>query len=397
MDHTAKKRNVEFSRLGMAFLKIGSLSFGGYMSLVSMLQNDLVERKAWISEDRIIEAIAIASFLPGPLAVNISTYIGYVLKGWLGGLMAMIAVLLPSFLLITLLTYLYLESIEITWVNSFFIGVMPVIVAIIAKVGFEMWKKTISRYYQYFLVILGIACGFVASGIVGILSAMIISGIVSYLFETKFFTNRPTTNSRIILDVSFWNVLVPALVLLIGFIVLKSVHLDSVYWELANIFSTMSVTLFGGGYVFIPMMQEVIVDQKNWLSNTEFVDAIAMGQITPGPILISAAFVGFKLKGILGAAVATMSIFFPASLIMLLVGQLYKGISANPHVLLFFNGVRTAIIGLILYSAIMIVNNSEESLFIALLALISFSILIKFKINPILLILLGGILGIFVF
>lgn len=388
-------QRVNLLKLSLGFLKIGSVSFGGYMSLVSMLEDDLVQRKAWVDEGRIVEAIAIASMLPGPLAVNISTYIGYTLKGWLGGLAAMIAVLLPSFVLITVLTRLYLENIEIPWVSSFFLGVMPVIVAIIMKVGLGMWKKTVSNHYQYLLVVLSVVSSLMIKGIAGILIAMIISGLVSYIIETDFLRNRPISSSQPSVDLRSSNVLVPALILLIGLITIRTVHFDSVYWQMANVFATMSVTLFGGGYVFIPMMQEVIVDQNHWLSNSEFIDAIAMGQITPGPILISAAFVGFKLKGILGAAVATVSIFLPAGIIMLLVGQLYKGIADNPHVSLVFKGIKSAIVGLILFSAITIVFNSDEPLYVALLGLVSLGILMKFNLNPILLILLSGMLGIF--
>jgi chromate transporter len=139
MDSTGRAKHFGLGTLWMTFLKIGSMSFGGYMALVSMLENELVERKSWIEEGRIIEAIAIASFLPGPLAVNISTYVGFILRGWFGGILAFLAVLTPSFFLITLLTYLYFDHIEISWVSSFFVGVMPAIVAIILKVGLELW------------------------------------------------------------------------------------------------------------------------------------------------------------------------------------------------------------------------------------------------------------------
>jgi chromate transporter len=226
---------------------------------------------------------------------------------------------------------------------------------------------------------------------------MIVSGFVSYLIETNYFRNRPKGSNRLELNLSIKNVIAPGLLLILGFVTLEVVSFDSVYWELARIFSTMSITLFGGGYVFIPMMQQIIVDQKGWLTSQEFSDAIAMGQITPGPILISAAFVGFKLKGIVGAAVSTISIFLPSAILMLVVGQLYKGISDNPHVILVFKGVKTSIIGLVLFSVFTITYNSDEYVYVALLGLVSFAALNKFSINPILLILLTGMLGIFVF
>jgi chromate transporter len=365
------------------------------MSLVSMLQRDFVKKRAWVEEDNIFEAISIASFLPGPLAVNISTFIGFVLRGWFGALAAITGVLLPSFLLIIILTYFYFEHIEILWVTNFFKGVMPVIVAVIAHVALGMFKKNIKSYYQYYLVMLSIGLAYFLGGMTGILSAMLVCGIIAYLIETRFYSTLPVSQSAIDFKLSAKSILIPTVLLMFYFLILEMLSLESMYWELAQVFSKVSVTLFGGGYVFIPMMQEIIVGQKGWLSNQEFVDAIAMGQITPGPILISAAFVGFKLLGIPGALVATGSIFLPSALLMLIIGQVYNRISDNQHVIYFFKGLKASIIGLILYSSVIIFLQSDNYFYTAAVMLISLFVLIKFDLNLLLLICLSGTLGIF--
>lgn len=361
-----------------------------------MLQKDFVERRSWINEDKIFESISIATFLPGPLAVNISTFVGFILRGWLGALAAFAGVLLPSFVLITFLTYLYFEHVEISWITSFFKGVMPVIVAIIAQVAFGMFNKVVKEYYQYLLVIISIGLAYFLGGMIGILSAMFGSGVLAYLFETNFLSNLPSLAAGNKLNIKTRGIIMPLILLTLYFLVIQFFTFESAYWELAQVFSKVSVTLFGGGYVFIPMMQEIIVGQKGWLSSQEFVDAIAMGQITPGPILISAAFVGFKLKGLLGAFVATLSIFFPSAIVMLIMGQVYNKISDNHHVAYFFKGLKASIIGLILYSSAVIFLQSDNYYYTLAVMIISLIALIKFDVNLILLICLSGVLGIFV-
>lgn len=395
-DKTVETASVGLLPLLGSFLKIGSMSFGGYMSLVAMLQDDFVNKKSWIKDERILEAISIASFLPGPLAVNISTYVGFILRGWIGALLSMIGVIIPSFVLIVSLTYLYYENTEVIWVKSFFKGVLPVVVAIIGYVAFGMFKKVVSQGYQYFLILLSVALVFLVGGMLGILAAMILSGLISYLIETRIKEKIPFAHVDSQSKVSGWGVLVPLFTLVLFFCMISVAQVQSVYWELIEVFSKVSVTLFGGGYVFIPMMQEIIVDHKGWLNNQEFADAIAMGQITPGPILISAAFVGFKLKGLLGAVVATVSIFLPSALIMLIAGQVYSHISDNAHVVIFFKGLKAAIIGLIIYSGVLMAVQADNYVYTGIIIPICLVALIKFDVNLLLLILLGGVLGIFV-
>lgn len=389
----SQKPIVSFASLFFSFLKIGAVSFGGYMALVSMIKDNLVDKKKWIGEHSIVEGLSIASMLPGPLAVNVSTYIGFLIKRYWGGLLVFLAVLLPSFLLVLLLTHLYLQNIEIDWVSDFFKGVLPVIVAIVFKVAYGMFTKTVNSSFQYILIIISISSIYFLDGLTGILSSIVICGTLYYVFHAKRHAER---KKKYEVEVGLnHSVIFPVIVLVLYYVTLHLLTYDHILFDLIKTFSVMSVTLFGGGYVFIPLMQEIIVDQKAWLTNQEFIDAIAIGQITPGPILISAAFVGYKLNGVVGAMVATFSIFLPSAVLMLIISHLYQGIAENHIVKTFFIGIRTAIVGLIFYSAIIIFMSTETYVLDAFIALVAFVALYKFDINPILLIVLSGVLSTF--
>ena len=384
---------ISLASLFFSFLKIGSVSFGGYMALVSMVKDILVDKKKWIDEHRIVEGLSIASILPGPLAVNVSTYIGFSIKNYWGGFIVFLAVLLPSFLLVLLLSHLYLQNIDIDWVSDFFKGVLPVIVAIVLKVAYGMFIKTVNSSFQYVLLCIAIASIYFLDGLLGIITSIMLCGILFYLFNAKSLSETKSSHP---VKLHFnLTVMLPVALLVIFYVVIHLLSFNHILFDLTKTFSVMSVTLFGGGYVFIPLMQEIIVDQKEWLTNQEFIDAIAIGQITPGPILISAAFVGYKLSGVIGALVATLSIFLPSALLMLIVSHLYQGIAENLIVKTFLKGIKTAIVGLIFYSAIIIFMSSDYYLLDGIIVLAAFLALYKFDINPILLIVLSGVLSTF--
>ncbi len=384
---------ISLASLFFSFLKIGAVSFGGYMALVSMVKDILVDKKKWIGEHRIVEGLSIASILPGPLAVNVSTYIGFSIKRYWGGFIVFLAVLLPSFLLVLFLSHLYLQNIEIDWVSDFFKGVLPVIVAIVLKVACGMFTKTVNSSFQYVLLCIAVASIYLLEGLLGIITSILLCGTLFYLFNANSLSE---TNSSHPVKLNFnLTAMLPVALLVIYYVIIHLLSFNHILFDLTKTFSVMSVTLFGGGYVFIPLMQEIIVDQKAWLTNQEFIDAIAIGQITPGPILISAAFVGYKLSGVIGALVATLSIFLPSAVLMLIVSHLYQGIAENQIVKTFLKGIKTAIVGLIFYSAIIIFMSSNYFLLNGIIVLAVFVALYKFDINPILLIVLSGVFSTF--
>ena len=373
------------------FLIIGSTSFGGYIALIAMIRRNLVERDAIISDEILTEGISLASFLPGPVAVNVVAYIGYKLLGVAGAFLSVIAVLLPSFLLVCVCSVLYFEFGEVYSFDGILLGIVPAIIGIIISVGVSMTKKVCVRWVHFSIAIGSFLILFLFSGYWSIVAVLMLAGIVGVLTENKarISTERSTVNfspSLIILGV----------VVILVFLFAKHIFPDHMLSKLFTNFSAVSLTLFGGGYVMIPILKSILVDQLAWFNYKEFVFGISIGQITPGPILISAAFFGYKVAGFAGAVTATIAIFFPSSLLMIGASEAYQKVKNNKLFQAALMGIKPAVVGLIFYSGASLFIKHVElyNIWVSVIILIAaFIAIFKFNIQTVAIVILSGMLG----
>jgi len=340
------------------FLKIGSTAFGGFMALISVVQNEMVDHKKLLKHEDMLDGISLATILPGPIAVNVVAYVGYKLRGGLGALVSAVAVLLPAFILIVLLTIAYFHWGQMPTVNRLFMGFIPAVTAIIFSAAWGMSHKTITGWAE---ASIALASGILLLWIGGFyitLTIIFSSGLIGWIWfrddvnfnKTIRYVNKNKKNPRkprsgigrnsLLLSLAPANVL-PFLNLDFG--ILTTLFLT---------FAGMSVMLFGGAYVFIPLIQGIVVDGHGWVTQQEFIDAIAMGQITPGPILISAAFIGYKVAGLPGSVVATIGIYLPPALLMIAGTQALERIRQSIAIKSLLRGMRPAIIGMIFAAAV---------------------------------------------
>lgn len=387
------------------FLKIGATSFGGFLALVSVVQDQMVNKDKAIKNDLILDGISLASVLPGPLAVNVVTYIGYHLNGIKGALLSMVAVIIPSFLLVLGLSWFYFEYGTLPIVENIFSGIIPAVVAIIIIVAIRMAKKSVTDYKQWGICILSGLLLIWLGGFFMTLGLIITGGILGYILYFRSLSKQNTTE----VPLPGKNRGFPYLFLLIlGAIIVVVVSLPLIVPEgkqgfffdirkLMMVFSGMSLTLFGGGYVFIPAMQETVVQNLHWLSVGEFADGIAIGQITPGPILISATFIGYKVAGIWGAFISTIAIFLPSGLLMIAGTHFLERYKNSNLVKSVFMGLRPAVIGMIFAASFTIGRTIELDWQPILIFTIVFLIHFKYKVNAAILIPVSGILGIILF
>lgn len=391
--------------LFFTFLKIGAISWGGFMALVSVAQKQLVEKDKKIADEVILDGISLASVLPGPLAFMVVSYLGYFLRGIKGAVVSMVAILLPSFFLILALTYFYFIYGQLPVFTNFFNGVLPAVAAIIISVAANMSKKNIKDYRQLIILIFSGLCLIFIRSFYTTMIIMAIGGISGLLIFRKSSAAVYVKDSK---ESGFdtKNIIISILSFLI--ITLFIWFLPDIFrgtnsWKASLIrdifltFSGMSLTLFGGGYVIIPAIQEIVVNGLNWLSTKEFADAIAMGQITPGPIFISATFIGYKVAGFAGAVVATLAIFFPPGFLMIFCSHFINRIKNSGIISNIFKGLRPAVIGMIFSAAFTIGKGIDFhwiSIFIFVAVLIS---AIKFKVNVVYLIPGSGVIGMLLF
>ena len=388
------KNKISYIKLFFIFLKTGTISFGGYMMLIAMIKYEFVERKKLLNNNKILDAITMASFLPGPMAINVASYVGFLLKGWKGAVVSFLAVLLPSFLIMLLFSHLYLNSKNIPGFTSFFIGVMPVVSAVIFVVAYDIFKDTKNKFFSFILVVFSFLIAYSVKGYISIILPLLICGVLNIFYnknKIKFGVSFGNSSKNFI---KIKGIIVASLIMTILYLFLNNAPIDTKTFHLARIFSNISLTLFGGGYVFIPYLDKIIVEQLGWLTQREFIDSIAMGQITPGPILITATFIGYKINGIVGAFIATISIFLPSSVIIIFFSRVYYFFKRNAFFKIMIKGFKIGIIGLICYAGYIIMFREEIfNFFNIVIFIISFLILSKKLIHPLFLILTFGVLG----
>ena len=366
----------------LIFLRLGSTSFGGYMALIAVVHEKFVEKDKTLPDQSLSDMVAFSTFLPGPVAVNVVSAVGYYLAGWLGATVAFLGILTPAFCFMLVLYAVYSQLGDLGFFRNFFVGASYVVVGLIFSTGINMIRKEKDRSWVILLIPIIFAGLFFVKAYWQILVILLVSGIIGWF---QFKNKTQSTASQ---GAPWWT----WTVLVAGAVVIVLLPATNIYLDLVKTFSTVSLTLFGGGYVMIPMLHELLIDGKHWLTEREFIDAIAMGQLTPGPILISSAFVGFKLVGWVGGLVAALSIFLPSSVVMVLLFNNVKAWLNNRHVRAFFSGMKMAIMALILYSGVRLLIDLKFVIAGVVTSAIAFGLIFFYKINPVYLVLAAGTL-----
>ncbi len=389
------------------FLKIGSTAFGGFMALISVVENIVVQRRKLLTHEDMLDGISLATVLPGPVAVNVVAYVGYRIRGILGAIASGVGVLLPTYLLVVGFTMAYFEAGEVPAVSKAFAGFVPAMVAIILAAAWRLSKKTIGSFKNWRGISLVVTAALLLKLVGGFYITLLVvlgSGCLGYFWyrqsTARELSKQDQPEANTISGIAKGNLAISFLILL-GFLLL---YLIPIPWfgrdSLARLFVTfsgMSLTLFGSGYVFIPMIQEIVVDNYGWVTAPEFASAIALGQVTPGPILISAAFIGYAVKGIVGSLVATVGIFFPPAMLMLTCSHLLEQIKQSPTIQAALKGIRPAVIGMIFTAAIVLAQTAQVHWVSALIFVAAMVAMLRFKIDVVLVIPIAGIMGILLY
>ena len=389
---------TSLSYIFFTFLKLGATAFGGYMSLVAIVQKQLVEVDKKLKEEDLLDGISLTSVLPGPVAVNTIAYVGYQLRGVPGAIAAFAGIILPSFFLVIFLSWLYFSYGNIPAVKNVFSGITPAITALIVTVAIGMTRKTIKLPAQWTICLLAALLLILVGGFAVTFLLIVVSGIAgAFLFrqspeqalpgdEKIHFENKQLVISGVVLLLLLctllWGGQYPGAP--------KDV-------QILSTFSGISLTLFGGGYVVIPALHELFVENLNWLTSAEFADGIAIGQITPGPIFVTATFIGYKVSGVVGAFLATVAIFTPPAVLTVLLSRFVKILNQSSVVKAAMKGVRAAVIGMIFASAITIGQTITPSVVSAIIFAAIFIISLKYTISPVYLIIASGVAGFILF
>jgi chromate transporter len=386
----------ELFRLFLIMLKIGATAFGGNVALVAAVRKELCEKRNMLSDEQLVDFMTIGNLLPGPFATNVITASGYAIRGMIGAAICLFAVLLPAFVLLCVFSFFYLRYGQLPVIERVFSGLLPGVAAIIAYTAFSLAKTNVKKPFQIALLILAGVVSILVKSYLTTFSVIVVAGLIGYIIAKRNPNQIETVSSTPALKRSHLPLIIS---IIISVLLLALYFADPVNKLLVDLrmitlsFSGMSVTLFGGGYVFIPAIESVVVTKHQWVTSREFADAIAISQVTPGPISISAAFVGWKVAGLKGALLGTLGIFVPPALLTIMAQQTLMKLKNRPGVIAVFSGVRPAVIGLIAASIWVIGKSAPLNWHSALIFVVVLTLAIWKKLDTALLIFIAGVMG----
>lgn len=343
------------------FMKLGTWGFGGPVALVGYMHRDLVESKKWISEEEYKEGLALSQLAPGPLAAQLAIYIGYVHYRIPGATLAGIAFVIPSFFMVLGIGYAYVAYGGLPWMQAIFYGVGAAVIGIIAIGSYKLTAKSIGKDKLMWMI-------FIAMAIVTFITEQEILWLILAGGFIVWFVKAPPR------WLSTANGIVPALLNQI-----QPVVIESKLFQLAWFFTKAGAFVFGSGLAIVPFLYGGVVKEYQWLNEQQFVDAVAVAMITPGPVVITVGFIGYLVEGFWGAVVAALATFVPCYLFTVIPAPYFKKYGRHPGIKAFVDGVTAAAIGAIAGAVLVLTKRNLTDIPTVLIALVTIGALLRFK------------------
>lgn len=323
------------------FLRLGAYGFGGPIALVGYMHRDLVEQRAWFSDDEYRQGLALAQTMPGPLAAQLAMWLGFLTKGVIGAASVALAFVTPPFLLVTAVAVVYVQRQGSSWVHALFRGVGPAIVAIIAIAAVKLARTTNKRDPLLWAAAAGVCAVTVVAG-AEIVWLFLAAGLLGAVIYGGGLPGRDSVAS------------LGPLNLLAGVKGLALTGSGAGLGTLGLFFLQAGAFTFGSGLAVVPFLHQGLVSDHRWLTEQQFVDCVALGIISPGPVVIIGTVAGYLVYGLAGAVVATVAVFLPAFVLVVLLGRTYRRHASHPRVQGFVSGATAAAAGAIAGAAIVI-------------------------------------------
>jgi len=352
------------------FLKLGTAGFGGPVALVTYMHRDLVEERKWITEQEYKDGLALAQLAPGPLAAQLGIYLGYVHYRIVGATLAGMAFVLPSFVMVLVLGIAYKLFGGLPWMQAIFYGVGAAVVGIIAISSYKLSEKSISKFnvaaikthwilWLFFISALLITYFTEKEEVLLFIGA----GLV-YMFlksPPEWMKKSFSANSVLLFGIGFWDY--------------NTGTLEKIAW----FFTKAGAFVFGSGLAIVPFLHGGVVTEYGWLTEQEFIDAVAVAMITPGPVVITVGFIGYLVAGFPGASVAALATFLPCYLFTVLPAPYFHKYGKHPSVKAFVDGITAAVVGALAGAVVVIAIRTIKDIPTAVIALLTVIVLLKTK------------------
>ncbi len=366
---------VSLPRFVGYFLWLGAVGFGGPIALAGHMQQDLVDERAWIRKEDYLEGLALAQLAPGPLAAQLAIYLGYIRAGILGATAVGVAFVLPSFVMVLVLSAAYVRFGGLPWMQGMFYGIGAAVIAIIARSAFKLTKLTLGKDKVLWgiFAVLAVSTAWTSREIIWL---FLLAGVVNLLI-TAFPIRVPVRTTSLLL--------VPGAVGMLG--------MNGILPQIFLYFAKAGLFVFGSGLAVVPFLYGGVVQGHHWLTDHQFVDAVAVAMITPGPVVITVAFIGYLVAGVAGAAAAALGIFLPVYLVVVLLAPSCKRWASNLQLKAFVRGVTAAATGAIAGAVVVLARRSVYDVPTILICAISVAVLFRWKIPEPLLIGCAAVAG----
>jgi chromate transporter len=389
---SADRESTRLREVSRLFVTLGVIGFGGPAAHIAMMRDEVVRRRAWVSDEEFLESVAVVNLIPGPNSTELAMHLGATRAGRAGLFVGGLCFIAPAVLIVSALAFVYERYATSPTLIDLRVGILPVVLAIVAH-AFVPLARTLARdrvsgtlaaasFAAYLLEVheLLVLCG---AGLIA--SAAITLGRGGG-------GNRGAATSAS--AARRLRSAIPAVLSTAASSAEQSVQRATVtLWRLFAVFLEIGSVLYGSGYVLIAFLQRNLVDERAWMTTKELLDAVTIGQVTPGPVFTTATFIGWQLAGARGAAVATVGIFAPSFLFVGIIGRVVRAMRARPAAAAFLRGVTAASLGMMAGVLVDLTRSAITDVFAAALALVALGVLLKWRLNSAWLIAAGALIG----
>lgn len=371
--------------LAFLFLRLGTTAFGGPAAHIAMMEDEVVRRRRWMKHEEFLDLLGATNLIPGPNSTEMAIHIGHRQAGWMGLLVAGISFICPAVLIVTGFAWAYVRYGSLPQVAGVLYGVKPVIIAVVLQALWSLGHTAIKSRFLAAVAIAGVGLTFLG---IHELQVLLGGGVVVGIGDM--------TRQKIKRGYKLRSLIATPLAIILQFGPAAATATFGLWW-LFLFFLKVGAVLYGSGYVLLAFIRADLVERWHWLTESQLLDAIAVGQITPGPVFTTATFIGYVLGGPKGAAAATVGIFLPAFFFVAVSGPLVPRIRRSPTAGAFLDGVNAAAMALMFVVTYQLGRAALVDITTVALALISGVILFRYRVNSVWLILGGGIAGWFLY
>ncbi|BAZ88087.1 chromate efflux transporter [Dolichospermum compactum] len=389
--------NLLFSRLGeiaTLFFKLGVIGFGGPVAHIAMIEDEVVKRRRWLTQDHFLDLLGATNLIPGPNSTEMAIHVGYIYAGWAGLIVSGVCFILPAVLITGIFAWIYVNYGSLPQIAPLLYGIKPAVLAVIVNALWGLAKKAVKNRQ---LLIIAIAVGLlILVRQVNEVVALLFGGLLGMIWLHPRNQDKPPGNKPNLLIAVLTTGATLQTTSTISTVASGSIPL----WQLGWFFLKVGSVLFGGGYVLIAFLQGGLVQEYGWLTQQQLLDAIAIGQFTPGPVLSTATFIGYVLAGVPGAIVATIGIFLPSFLFVAALNPIIPRLRSSAWTRSFLDAVNASAVALMVVAALQlgiatlkIAKPPYVDILGIAIALISIVLITRYRINAAWLVLGSSLIG----